>query len=361
MRKKLLLPPPPASKGHFVENRSTSGRRCDFGGRSRLLPRSLWPLHGLELVRQQLRPAALVGPQGRIPLLGKGRDLPPLVTTSDTPVPPPGTTVLYGGRHRNQQCPHRRPHRLRHLAADAMRFVGVGGRFWGLANDDSAFALNSDGLPTKPSSVRSSSHRAHRTRSSSPTPSRGSTATSASTAQSEVFGVDATPASAAAKAACSRTDFVTGYQFARINESLRIHSGTQNTLSRQRQYSTYNEFHGGVIGVLHDLQLRLRQSGAAGPRRPGKHAPDRHRPRRHQRRRRRHSTWKQHERRPRQILRRPGTGGHHWLPVLPCMQVHAGYTFLYWSHVARPESRSTASAATTPPSTSATPASGCRE
>ena len=66
----------------------------------------------------------------------KGRDLPPLVTTSDTAVPPPGTDVLFGGRTKSSNA--RVGLRIDFgtwLSCDEC--VGIGGRVWGLDDDDS--------------------------------------------------------------------------------------------------------------------------------------------------------------------------------------------------------------------------------
>ena len=63
---------------------------------------------------------------------------------------------------------------------------------------------------------------------------------------------------------------MTGYQFTRINELLAINSNTQNgTLIVSDSYATRNEFHGGILGVLHEadcgcLNLRLLARVALG-------------------------------------------------------------------------------------------------
>src|SRR3954465_13287449 len=75
----------------------------------------------------------------------KGRDLPPLVTTSTAAVPPPGTTVLFGDD--TQTSSAKIGGRLDFgtwLTCD--EFLGLGGRVWGLENDRNTFALSSANL-----------------------------------------------------------------------------------------------------------------------------------------------------------------------------------------------------------------------
>ncbi|MCE9525095.1 MAG: BBP7 family outer membrane beta-barrel protein [Planctomycetales bacterium] len=268
---------------------------------------------------------------------GKGRSLPPLVTTSDTPVPPPGTTVLFGGQTENSNA--RVGARVdfgTFLGCD--EFIGVGGRFWGLANDDTSFSLNSTDLsgqtierpflqaPNTPNSLVIAD------------PFNEFNGNIRITTRSEVFGADAYVRVRCRQSCMSRTDFVTGYQFTRINESLRIASDTQNgSLVVNDYYGTYNEFHGGVLGVLHDynygcvnLMLLARVGlgnmhqtavalGETNGQQGGLYVESNAKVVRDK------------------FCAAPELSATLGYQFSPCMQIHIGYTMLYWSNVARPE------------------------
>jgi Putative beta barrel porin-7 (BBP7) len=267
----------------------------------------------------------------------KGRDLPPLVTTSETAVPPPGTTVLFGDR--TQTSGARIGGRFDFgtwLTIDEC--VGIGGRFCWLDNDQSTFELSSTDLPDQ------TIERPFIQSPSTPNslviadPFTGFNGSISIALHSELFGADAYARIRCYQSCLSRTDFVTGYQFARINESLRIDSSTQNaTLVVSDHYVTRNEFHGGVLGVLHDYDFgcvnlmllarvglgNMHQSAVATGQTNGQEGGllvesdtslvrDK-------------------------FCAAPEFEATLGYQISPCLQVSAGYTFHYWSSVARPE------------------------
>jgi hypothetical protein len=266
----------------------------------------------------------------------KGRDLPPLVTSSDQPVPPAGTEVLFGGQTQTSNA----------KIGGRIDFgtwvtydecVGIGGRFWGLQKDQTTFALSS-------ADFTSQTIERPFTDSSGPNslviadPFTGFGGNIRITSSSDVYGADAYVRIRCGQSCMSRTDFVTGYQFTRINESLQIHSDTQNgTLIVNDNYSTRNEFHGGVLGVLHEtacgclnLQLlarvglgNMRQTAIATGTTNGQ-------------------TGGLYVEQDQTLVRDqfcavPEFGVTLGYQISPCTEVHAGYTYLGWSKVTRPE------------------------
>lgn len=268
---------------------------------------------------------------------GKGRSLPSLVTTSSTPVPPPGTTVLYGGQTETSNA--RIGARIDFgtwLSCDEC--VGIGGRFWGLANDDSTFSLSSTNLPGQ--TIERPFVQSPDTANSLVVadPFTGFDGSINITTRSEVFGADAYARIRCYQSCTSRTDFVTGYQFARINESMQIHSETQNqSLIVNDNYNTYNEFHGGILGVLHDYNYGCVNLTLLGRVSLGNI---------HQTAIARGDTNNQqgglYVESNTTVVRDkfcsvPELGATLGYQFSPCMQIRAGYSILYWSNVARPE------------------------
>jgi hypothetical protein len=268
---------------------------------------------------------------------GKGRSLPPLVTTSGVPVPPPGTTVLYGGQTETSDA--RIGARIDFgtwLTCDEC--VGVGGRFWGLANGDTTFSLNSANLPDQ--TIERPFVQSPNTANSLVVadPFTGFDGSINVSTRSEIFGADAYARIRCYQSCTSRTDFVTGYQFTRLNESLLIHSETQaSSLIVNDYYKTYNEFHGGILGIVHDynygcvnLLLSARVSlgnmhqtavaqGSTNGQQGGLYVES--------------NTTVVRDK----FCSVPELGATLGYQFSPCMQIHAGYNILYWSNVARPE------------------------
>jgi Putative beta barrel porin-7 (BBP7) len=267
----------------------------------------------------------------------KGRDLPPLVTSSDAPVPPPGTTVLFGDQTLTSNA--RVGGRIDFgtwLQAD--EFIGIGARLWILDNEDTTFAASSTDLPNQ--TIERPFIQAPSTPNSLviADPFTGFDGNIQITTRSEVFGADGYVRIRCAQSCISRTDFVTGYQFSRINEALRINSSTQGgALVVSDNYATYNEFHGGILGVLHDYNfgcVNLTLLGRVGLGNM-------------------HQTVVVHGQTNGQqggllvesnttlvrdkFVAAPEFGATLGYRFSPCMQVHAGYSFLYWGNVACPE------------------------
>ena len=119
---------------------------------------------------------------------------------------------------------------------------------------------------------------------------------------------------------------------------MQIHSETQNsTLIVNDNYTTRNEFHGGILGVLHtydfgcvNLGLLARvglgnmhqtaiATGSTNGQAGGLLVES-------------NTTLVRDK-----FVAAPEFGATLGYRFSPCMQVHAGYSFLYWGNVARPE------------------------
>ncbi len=271
-------------------------------------------------------------------LWAKERNLPALVTTSDTPVPPPGTTVLLGdGTQTSKARTGIRMDFGTWLQCDEL--VGIGVRLWGLADDQTTFALSSTDLTNQ--TIERPFVQTDGTPNSLVVadPFTGFDGNIRVTSSSEIFGADAYARIRCYQSCRSRTDFVTGYQFGRINESLQIHSQTQgNNLIVDDNYTTRNEFHGGVIGVMHDTRFgcgnlvlvarvglgNMHQSaiatGSTNGQQGGLYVEN-------------NTTVVRDE-----FCAAPEFGATFGYQLSSCMQVKVGYTLLYWSNVIRPES-----------------------
>jgi putative beta barrel porin BBP7 len=182
----------------------------------------------------------------------KGRDLPVLVTSSESAVPPPGEIVLYGGEiEGGSPQGGARIDFGTWLGPDEC--LGIGGRFWGIGKERLRFDADSDSLPDQ------TIERPFIDANGDPdslvvadpfTPFDGSISVVSS---SEVFGVDAYARLGWCRMCDFRVDLIGGYQFSRINEELLIDSSTQNaTLLVSDNWVTRNEFHGGSIGILYE-------------------------------------------------------------------------------------------------------------
>jgi hypothetical protein len=267
----------------------------------------------------------------------KGRDLPALVTTSDVPVPPPGTTVLFGDETLTSSA--RIGGRIDFgtwLTFD--KCVGIGGRYWGLKNDESTFSLDSADLPGQ--TIERPFIQSPDTPNSLviADPFIGFDGSIRIALSSEVYGADIYARIRCCESCFSRTDFVTGYQFARINESLQISSSTQDAaLLVSDNYFTTNEFQGGIVGVMHDYDFgcvnlllsarvglgNMHQTATATGQTNGQEGG---------------LLVENNTTQTRDTFcAAPEFGATLGYQFSPCMQVSAGYTFLNWNKVARPE------------------------
>lgn len=119
---------------------------------------------------------------------------------------------------------------------------------------------------------------------------------------------------------------------------MQIHSETQNqSLIVNDNYNTYNEFHGGILGVLHDYNYGCVNLTLLGRVSLGNI---------HQTAIARGDTNSQqgglYVENNTTVVRDkfcsvPELGATLGYQFSPCMQIRAGYTILYWSNVARPE------------------------
>jgi hypothetical protein len=270
----------------------------------------------------------------------KGRDLPVLVTSTIPPDQPPGEVVLYGDEM--ESGPPQFGGRIDFGTwLDWEECLGAGGRFWGLGKERTRFEADSDSLSDQtierpffdplgaPDSLVVSD------------PSVGRLGSIDVVTRSEVFGADAYARLAWCRGCDFRLDLIGGYQFARINEELRIFSSIDDSqiglLDTQDQWLARNEFHGGSIGLLcesvhgcwtTELLLKvglgnMRQTavltgfendlaGGLLVEEPTTVTRDK-------------------------FVAAPELHFRVACQVNPCWQLHAGYSLLYWSNVARPE------------------------
>jgi hypothetical protein len=185
----------------------------------------------------------------------KGRDLPVLVTSNTEASSDPGEIVLFGGEIEGGS-PQGGARIDFGTWLDTEECLGIGGRFWGIGEERTRFHADSETLPdqtierpfidavTGPDSFIVSDPF---------TPFAGSIDVVTS---SEVLGADAYARMAWCRMCDFRVDLIAGYQFTRINESLRIDTDIPDSpLGASRafdQWQTHNEFHGGSIGLLYE-------------------------------------------------------------------------------------------------------------
>ncbi|MBP89144.1 MAG: hypothetical protein CMJ64_20910 [Planctomycetaceae bacterium] len=193
----------------------------------------------------------------------RGMDTPPLVTTS----PPgtaqaaagvlPGATVLFGGdRFGDEARPGGRLTLGKWL--DDYQTCGVEGRFWMLGSSLVNFSANSTDFP-----ILARPFRDPNTLTNQATllafPGFTGPGNAAVTSESDVLGGDAYYRWLVMDTGSTRFDFLAGYQFARIDEVLNINSfstaisvptiGPGTTFTIAESFTTRNEFHGGQIGL----------------------------------------------------------------------------------------------------------------
>ncbi len=195
----------------------------------------------------------------------KGRDLPPLVTmdsntqtnTNDGRLP--GATILFGGGPQ---------------AADATiggridigtwlnpcHTLGIGGKFFALSDEQldytaSSAQLQTDQLIAVPFTRVGTGADAFIVASNGgPQTINGSVAFHAT---SEVFGAEAYARLLLRSDCSSRVDFITGYQFGRVNDGLSLVTTqtSPTTFTLTDSYRTYNQFNGGILGLQFENQL----------------------------------------------------------------------------------------------------------
>ena len=200
----------------------------------------------------------------------EGRDLPPLATTdpvsedSSTAGVLPDATILFGGGRESSQ-----------MAAggrfdvgfwmDPHECWGVGNRFFGLGRDSAKFHIDSLDNPVLAVPFFDFDADANNALLVSfPGLFSGEIDIDAT---SEVFGNDLYARFLLCRDCDSRLDFLTGYHFSRINDDLRISStrtvtevggdiplGTVTDVFDK--FDVRNEFHGAILGLLHEYDCR---------------------------------------------------------------------------------------------------------
>jgi hypothetical protein len=185
----------------------------------------------------------------------KGRDLPVLVVSNTEASDDPGQIVLYGGDIEGGS-PQGGIRIDLGTWLDTQECLGIGGRFWWLGEERTRFHADGDTLPdqtierpfidaaTGPDSFIVSDPF---------TPFSGSIDV---VTTSEIYGADAFARMAWCRVCEFRVDLLVGYEFTRINESLRIDTDIPDSpLGPNRafdQWLTRNEFHGVSVGLLYE-------------------------------------------------------------------------------------------------------------
>ncbi|MCL4202728.1 MAG: BBP7 family outer membrane beta-barrel protein [Pirellulaceae bacterium] len=177
----------------------------------------------------------------------EGRYFPPLVTT-DNPGTLPNATVLFGGDQLSEQA--RPGGRLQFgMWLDDCQCLGVGGRFVSIAEATTNFELDSSQLPffARPFFDADPAVNAQEAQVIANAP--GQTGDLNLVTESEFMAADAFVRCLMFRNGFARMDFLFGYQFGRLDESLVIETNTMNLLAVRDSFLTRNEFHGGQFGV----------------------------------------------------------------------------------------------------------------
>lgn len=191
-----------------------------------------------------------------------GQDLPPLVTTATDgtaqatagEIGQSTTSVLFGNDV--EQYPIRPGGRVE-LGTwfDRQECLGIGGRFFWLADANRTYDAASAGSPILAIPFTEGSNNTQDARLIAfPNTFNGNLNFATS---SEIFGADAYFRTQWCCAQWGRLDLIGGYQYARLNESLTMNSTVSDNLGASSRvidsFSTRNEFHGGQIGVLANI------------------------------------------------------------------------------------------------------------
>jgi hypothetical protein len=177
----------------------------------------------------------------------EGRYFPPLVTTGDPGVLP-AATVLFGGGQLSEQA--RPGGRLQFgMWLDDCQCLGVGGRFVSIADAKTNYDLDSGQLPffARPFFDADPAVNAQEAQIIANAP--GQTGDLSLVTESEFMAADAFIRCLMFRNSCSRLDFLFGYQFGRLDESLVIETNTMDLFGVRDSFLTRNEFHGGHFGV----------------------------------------------------------------------------------------------------------------
>jgi len=195
----------------------------------------------------------------------KGRDMPPLVTmdsntqtnTNDGRLP--AAPILFGG---GQQAADGTLGGRIDIGTwlDPCQRIGIGGKFFALSEEQLDYTANSAQLQTDQliavpfTRVGTGADSFIVASNGGPQTINGSVAIHAS---SEVFGAEAYTRLLLKSDGYSRVDFVTGYQFGRVNDGLVMTTvqTSPTAFTLQDSYRTYNQFHGGILGLQFENQI----------------------------------------------------------------------------------------------------------
>jgi hypothetical protein len=187
----------------------------------------------------------------------EGTPLPPLVTTGGTNgVLGSGQTNLFGGTEEQYDTQSGARISLG-LWLDDNRRWNLGGRYWQLGESSIGFSASGDGsagstLIARPFFNADPGVNANDSELINEPDERSGSIDIAS--NSDVLGGDLLIRYLINCCGTSRLDFVTGYQFARYDESLSFNStstitATNLTRNVSESFDARNEFHGGIIGL----------------------------------------------------------------------------------------------------------------
>ena len=208
-----------------------------------------------------------------------GRAIPPLVTTDPVGTAVanvgilPGSTVIFGGETYGKEA---RPGGRLTLGKwlDDCESFGLEGRFWMLGENRVSFAADSaaNNLPILALTYGQGAFFALSTPLAfpGPNPPDGTLDTEGNVqveSRSDVLGTDAMYRVLYMETDTTRFDILGGYHFSRIDEDLRINSFTRflstfnpgpivanSTIRSLESFQTRNEFHGGLIGLSANYQ-----------------------------------------------------------------------------------------------------------
>jgi len=187
----------------------------------------------------------------------EGRYFPPLVTT-DSPGILPGATVLFGGDQLNEQA---RPGGRLEVGwwLDDCQCLGVGGHFVGVGESQTTFSVDSNELAffARPFFDADPSVNLQEAQVIANVP-LGTTGALNVVTDSDFSAADAFVRCLMQRSCNSRVDFLFGYQYGQLDESLVIETTSTNTaigtLDVLDSFVTKNEFHGGHFGVQGDYR-----------------------------------------------------------------------------------------------------------
>jgi len=199
---------------------------------------------------------------------GRGQNLPPLVTTSPNGTPQaeagvlgfPNTTTLFGGEGVQQRLRSGARITINRMLDDGDM---IGGRFWGLENAQANFFAASTGDPILAIPFFNTQVPGEN---SQLVAFPGVTTDGSVSVRSynQLLGADAWFRRTASRDACFQLDWLAGYQFVRMNDSLFMRSvqtditgagvpvGT--VLAVQDNFRTSSEFHGATVGLVIENQ-----------------------------------------------------------------------------------------------------------